>query len=456
MTNVFTLPADILRPQPANLEAEQALLGTLLQRNSAFDKVSDYLKLDHFSDAANARLFEIISRTISLGQKADPVTLKAHAESDPMLQQAGGMKYLVGLVAAAPTTINAGEYGRIIHDLFLRREIITLSTQAAATAYDTSSPAPEQIEAIEERLFGLSSSESESSIALFGMAVGEAIDQADVAFKADGALTGVTTGLVDLDYMLGGLHPSDLIILAGRPSMGKSGLALTVAINAAKAGKTVAFFSLEMSAAQLANRAMSYFTHLDSHKVRNGRIGAADFGKLSAYAQSAGGLPLLIDDRAGVSVAQIRTACRRLARKKLDLVVIDYLQLIGNGPDRSENRVQEISAITRGLKMLAKDLGVPVMALSQLSRQVESREDKRPQLSDLRESGTIEQDADVVLFVYRDEYYLSRNGGICPEDLKNVAEVIIAKQRHGPIGPVACRFEHKSAWFENLARHRGA
>ncbi len=455
MNNVVALNTDFMRQAPANIDAECALLGTLMLRNATFDKVSDYLKPEHFADATNARLYEIISQHIATGQRADPVTLKAHAASDGFLSAAGGPAYLASLVANVPTTINADNYGRIIYDLFLRREIIGLATQAASSAYDTSDPATRQIEELEEHLFALAETRSASAFVSIGDAAKSAIAQIEIAHKANGAVIGVPTGLTDLDRQLGGLHPSDLSIIAGRPSMGKSGLALTIAFNAAKAGKRVALFSLEMSASQMANRALAHFANMDSHGMRNGRIGGADFAKLADRQQMFAQLPLMVEDAAGQTVMQMRTACRRLKRKGLDLVIIDYLQLIAPS-GKGNNRVEEVSAITWGLKCMAKDLNVPVVALSQLSRQVESREDKRPMLSDLRESGSIEQDADVVMFVYRDEYYLERANKPVPPEVENTAEVIVAKQRHGPIGMVACRFDHKSAWFENLARHHGA
>lgn len=451
MTNIFQLPADVVRPAPSNVEAEHALLGTLLMRNSAFDKVSDFLKPEHFSDATNARLYELISKNISQGKRADVLTLKAVADGDPMLLQAGGYKYLVQVAGCAPTVINADEYGRILHDLFLRREIISLSAQASATAYDTNETAETQIETLEEHLFSLTEARAGSNFVSLGDAASKAIAQAETARKANGALIGVPTGLADLDHKLGGLHKSDLIIVAGRPSMGKSGLALTMAFNAARSNKSVALFSLEMSSDQLANRALAHFANVDSHRMRNGRISDADFPKLMARQQDFANLPFMIEDGAGQTVAQIRKACRRLKRKSLDLVIIDYLQLIAPS-SKAGNRVQEISEITWGLKCLAKDLAVPVVALSQLSRQVESREDKRPMLSDLRESGSIEQDADVVMFVYRDQYYLERANRAVPPEIENTAEVIVAKQRHGPIGSVTCHFDHSSAWFSNLAK----
>lgn len=452
MTNIFQLPADVLRAAPANIEAEHALLGTLLMRNSAFDKVSDYLKPEHFSDATNARLYEIISETIAKGEKAELLTLKAKSEMDPMLAQAGGYKFLVSVAACAVTHNNVGEYGRILYDLFLRREIISLSAQASATAYDTTDPAERQIEHLEEYLFSLTEARAGSNFVSIGDAAARAITTIEAAHKANGAIIGVPTGLADLDHKLGGLHKSDLIIVAGRPSMGKSGLALTMAFNAARAKKSVALFSLEMSCDQLANRALAHFAHMDSHRMRNGRVGPADFANLAKRQQEFAQIPFVIEDGAGQTVAQIRKACRRLKRKALDIVIIDYLQLIAPSSNKSGNRVQEISEITWGLKCLAKDLAVPVVALSQLSRQVESREDKRPMLSDLRESGSIEQDADVVMFVYRDQYYLERANRAVPVEIENTAEVIVAKQRHGPIGHVTCHFDHSSAWFSNLAK----
>lgn len=451
MSNVFQLPTDVLRPLPANVEAEQALLGTILMRAAAYDKVADFLRPEHFVDPACAKVFGLIVQMTARGQRPSPVTLKAHAETDPDISAAGGPAFIARLCGCAPTFSNAEEYGLLIRDHYLRRELISCSSQAASRAYDGTDDAERQIEDLEESLFALQAARTSSTFVSLGEASKRALAQADAAFKANGKLLGVPTGIADLDHKLGGLRASDLIILAGRPSMGKSGLGLTLSINAARAGKVVAFFSLEMSGEQLANRAVAHFATLDSHKIRSGRITAADFQKMVMTQQEFEGLPLHIEDAAGQTVAQIRTACRRLKRKQLDLVVIDYLQLI-NGTGKGENRVQEVSGITWGLKCLAKDLDVPIIALSQLSRAVESREDKRPMLSDLRESGSIEQDADVVMFVYREQYYAERAGRLCPPEQENVAEIIISKQRHGPIGPVSCHFDQKSAWFSNLTR----
>jgi replicative DNA helicase len=398
------------------------------------------------------------------------------------------MKYLTALTGSAVTVINAADYGRLIYDLHLRRELIQLGEVMVNEAFDAGmdDPATAQIEAAEQRLFDLASTGAiEGGFQTFERALVQAIDLAEAAHRREGALAGVTTGLVDLDRKLGGLHASDLIILAGRPSMGKTALATTIAFNAARyfrttdreddRGKAVAFFSLEMSAEQLATRIMSERARISSHEIRTGKLSNDDFARLVAASQELTDLPLFIDDTPAVTVSTIRTRCRRLARQGrkdgngLGLVVIDYLQLIAPGrSERAENRVQEISAMTRGLKALAKELNVPVLALSQLSRAVENREDKRPQLADLRESGTIEQDSDVVMFVYREQYYLERAEPTQkPEEsderfherhLKwqqacerahNIAEAIVAKQRHGPIGGVKLHFEPNFTHFSD-------
>jgi replicative DNA helicase len=455
MNNIIPMPIDGMRQAPSNLDAERGLLGTIIARNGAMDSVAEFLKPEHFHDSANAAVYEKLCELIGAGQRADGVALKALADVTGPVQFAGGMKYIASLMGAAVTYINAAEYGRIIHDAFLRRELIEIAKAATFEAFDSEDRAGLQIEALEERLFALSSvTSSQARVTDLAGAVAAAVRQAEIAYKADGALMGVTTGVRDLDRKLGGLHKSDLVILAGRPSMGKSGLAAVVGFSAAKAGKHVALFSLEMSAEQFATRIVSHITGLDSHDIRNGRVSPVGFQKLHAAQEQLAGLPLHVDDSARPSLAAIRTACRRLKRREgLDLIIIDYLQLID--PPRSDNRVQEVSQITMGLKAIAKDMNVPVLALSQLSRALENREDKHPQLSDLRESGTIEQDADVVMFVYREEYYVTRNGGVCPPHLENVAEVNIAKQRHGPIGGIKCHFDHKSAWFSDLAGDYG-
>ncbi len=480
---------DVLRTPPHNYEAERALLGAVLMNNRAFERVSEFLSAEHFADPVNGRIYQACAKLIEQGHQANPVTLKTYLERDDLIIAAGGIKYLASLAAAAVTIINAGDYGKLIYDLFLRRELIALGENMVNEAFESQpdESAMDQIEGSEQKLFNLASSNAaEGGFQTFESALSTAISLAEAAHRREGALAGVTTGLRDLDSKLGGLHSSDLLILAGRPSMGKTALATTMAFNAARyyrttenvedKGKLVAFFSLEMSAEQLATRILAERSKINSHSIRTGGLSNDDFARLVVASQETSDLPLYIDDTPAVTVSAIRTRCRRLARQNktgghsgLGLIVIDYLQLIAPARgERSENRVQEISAITRGLKALAKDLGVPVMALSQLSRAVEQREDKRPQLSDLRESGTIEQDSDVVMFVFREEYYLERaEPSQKPEETSerfherytkwqerfqqshNVAEVLVAKQRHGPIGTVKLHFEANFTHFSD-------
>lgn len=482
---------DVFRSPPHNLEAERALIGAVMLNNRAYEAVSDFLRADHFSDPVHAKVYESASRLLEQGHQANPITLKTYLEQDPLIQEAGGMSYLTGLANSVVTIINAGDYGRLIYDLHLRRELINVGQDMVNDAFDADldDTAMRQIEMSEQKLFDLSSTgATDGGFQRFEHILIDAIDTAEIAHRRDGALAGTTSGLDDLDQKLGGLHPSDLLILAGRPAMGKTSLATTIAFNAAEhfqktdqeedKGKVVAFFSLEMSSEQLATRILAERARISSHDIRTGRVPQSDFNKLVAASQELHAIPLFVDDTPALTIAAMRTRCRRLARqartnkhKGLGLILVDYLQLLDAGSSsRSENRVQEISAISRGLKALAKELDVPVMALSQLSRAVEQREDKRPQLSDLRESGSIEQDADVVMFVYRDEYYLERKqpqrDGYDSEDrfqekmmkwqedmesVHNVAEVIIGKQRHGPTGTVKLLFEPSFTHFDNLA-----
>ncbi len=479
------------RTPPANYEAEQQLLGALLANNKAFDRVAEFLLPAHFADDRHGRIFEAIGQLISRGSQATPVLLKNKFEQDSALADVGGAEYLARISRSAVSIINAVDYARLVHDLHLRRELIGLGEAMVndAFAHDLERPAAGQIETAEQSLFDLSrTGATEGGFRPFAQALAAAIDMAEAAYKRDSHVTGVTTGLTDLDKKLGGLHPSDLVVLAGRPSMGKTALATKIAFNAASAykekiledgtkqiveGAKVAFFSLEMSAEQLATRILSEETEVASDKIRRGEVREQDFPRFVEAAQRLQRLPLFIDDTPALSIAALRTRARRLARTTgLGMIVIDYLQLLtvphGSNVD---GRVQEISAITRGLKAIAKELNVPVLALSQLSRAVEQREDKRPQLSDLRESGTIEQDADVVMFVYREEYYHSRAepGRREAEDEKkfndrrdawmqrgeeihNVAEVVIGKQRHGPIGTVRLFFDGTYTKFDDLAQ----
>ena len=462
------------RVMPHNYEAEMALIGAILANNRAYERVQEFLLPEHFADPAHARVYEACARLIDRGQMADPVTLKNFFANDEALAEIGGPAYLAELANAVLTIQNAHDLGREIYDCYLRRELIDIGEIVVNTAYDhdIDNPAPQQIETAEAQLFQLAEQgAAEGGFREFRSAVTSAIDLAAAAYKRETELVGVPTGFRDLDRLLGGLHKSDLVIIAARPSMGKTSLATNVAYNAAslvhrtrddsgsdiEERETIAFFSLEMSAEQLATRIISEQAHVRSDAIRRGDVSEEEYNRVFAVSQALHSLKLFIDDTPALTVAQIRTRARRLKRQHgLSLVVIDYLQLV-NPPagTRNENRVQEVSVITRALKALAKELDVPVVALSQLSRAVEQREDKRPQLSDLRESGSIEQDADVVMFIFREEYYLDRESRDQREHeteekfarrlerlekSRNKAEVIIGKQRHGPIGTVELQF----------------
>ena len=468
---------------PHNLEAEQALLGALLFDNAAFERLSDQLQARHFYEPFHARLFAAIEEFIKKGHMAEPIVMMERFRQDSAFQELGGLRYLADLVDRAPPAANAPEYGRLIYDLALRRELIRIGGDIAAGASgpEAGRTARDQIEAAEQQLYSLAETGSASSgFVPFADALRGAVEMAAEAFGRDGGLAGLSTGLIDLDQKLGGLHPSDLLILAARPSMGKTALAVNIAFNIARNyawepqpdgtrktvnGGIVAFYSLEMSAEQLAMRLLADASGVSSDRLRKGEIDASEFGRVRDAALDIQSAPLFIDATGGLSLAKLTARARRLKRQQgLDLIVVDYLQLITLGETgKSENRVQEVSQITQGLKALAKELSVPVIALSQLSRQVESREDKRPQLSDLRESGSIEQDADVVMFIYRESYYKGRaepREGT-PEHLtwqedmdhvRNLAEVIIGKQRHGPIGTIKLHFNEDLTRFGNLAR----
>jgi replicative DNA helicase len=482
------LNPELLRSPPYNTEAEQALLGAILINNAAHLRVSEFLQPEHFGNAVHGRIFAAIGKLLGRGQAANPVTLKNLFDQDGALTEIGGAQYLARLAAAAATIINAEDYGRAVHDLYLRRELITLGEDVVNDAFrqDLDDPAREQIERAEKKLFDLASAgEPEGGFQAFGAALTNAILNAEAAFKRNGKTVGVATGFIDLDRKLGGLHPSDLVVLAGRPSMGKTALATNIAFNAAKEykpppapelrkiaedGAVVGFFSLEMSAEQLAARILAEESGVSSDRIRRGDVSHEDFDRLVQASQRLAAVKLFIDDTPALSVAALRTRARRLKRQQgLGLIVIDYLQLLrpSNQARMQENRVQEISEITRGLKALAKELEVPVLALSQLSRAVEQREDKRPMLADLRESGSIEQDADVVMFIFREEYYLSREPSRRPEEAENkfseryqewrerlekvhgLGEIIVAKQRHGPIGAVKLHFDAETTKFDN-------
>ena len=485
MDNIITPPTGdtdqddelTYRSSPHNIDAERDLLGAILVNNEAATKVNAFLRAEHFYEPVHARIYDAASILIDRGEIADPVTLKSYFDRDEALADIGGAQYLARLAASATTIINAENYGRIIYDLALRRELIDLGEGIVNTAYDAdlNETASTQIENAERHLFALAETGShEGGLSPVKMAVNLAVKSIEDAFQRDGQLVGCTTGLRDLDGKLGGLHKSDLLILAGRPSMGKTSLATNICYNAAKAhynsggkeGAVVAFFSLEMSAEQLVGRVLAEATEISSEKLRRGDITDDEFAnRLVPQSAMLAELPMFIDDTPAISIAALRTRARRLKRSHgLGLIVVDYLQLM-KGSGRTDSRVQEISEVTQGLKAVAKELDIPVIALSQLSRQVESRDDKRPQLSDLRESGSIEQDADVVMFVYREEYYEGRKEPTegTSEHIEwqermarvhNMAEVIIGKQRHGPIGNVRLQFQPEFTRFGDLALDR--
>jgi replicative DNA helicase len=472
------------RQAPHNLEAEQALLGAILVNNEAHDRVSAFLDPAHFYDPLHQQIYETAAKLIHVGKQATPITLRTFFEAaEPISPTLTVPQYLGTLAGKATTIINAEDYGRTIYDLATRRALIIIGEDMVNGAYDsTVEETPQkQIEGAESRLYDLAEQRKYGQgFLIFGTALTNAIDMANAAYQRAGHLSGLATGLTDLDSKLGGLQSSDLIILAGRPSMGKTALATNIAYNIAKAyrgevqpdgstkavdGAIVGFFSLEMSAEQLATRILSEQAEIASEKIRRGMIDENEFRKLVEVSREMSQIPLYIDQTGGISVAQLAARARKLKRQKgLGLLIVDYLQLLSGSAKRGDNRVQEITEITTGLKALAKELNVPIIALSQLSRQVEQRDDKRPQLSDLRESGSIEQDADVVMFVFREEYYVERRKPSetnMEELLKwqqemslvhGRAEVIIGKQRHGPTGTVPLAFEAQLTRFSNLAR----
>ncbi len=468
-------------PIPHSIEAEQQLLGAILTNNDLFDSIASIIKAEHFYDPVHRLIYETASARIAQNALASPVTLKTFLADDPGLKELGGPAYLLKLAGAAISGFAARDYAKLIYDLAVRRELIKVGKNIAdgAAKVDVDSDAEEQLVEAEKALYALAEQgSSDRGFTSFVKAVTEAVNSANAAYQRDGALSGISTGLVDLDKKLGGLHPSDLLILAGRPSMGKTSLATNIAYNIAKAyrkgrkpdgsegaveGGVVGFFSLEMSAEQLAARILSEAAEVPSEQIRRGDMTEQEFRRFVEAATRLESCPLFIDDTPALPISQVAARARRLKRTSgLDALIVDYLQLL-RGTGRGDNRVQEIGEISMGLKAIAKELNIPVIALSQLSRTVESRDDKRPQLSDLRESGSIEQDADVVMFVFREEYYVEREKP--SEDSANFAEwqdrmnrlhgkaeVIIGKQRHGPIGTVDLSFEGQFTRFGNLVK----
>ncbi|THD73427.1 replicative DNA helicase [Thalassobius vesicularis] len=467
-------------PMPHSIEAEQQLLGAILTNNDIYDRVAAIIGAQHFYDPVHARIYEVAAARIAKNTLASPVTLKAFMEDDPGLKELGGPAYLARLAGAAISAYAARDYAQMIYDMAIRRELIGLGNNIASKAarVDVASEPKEQIVEAEQALYKLSEQgKTDSGFVSFLKAVTEAVNVTNEAYQRGGGMAGISTGLVDLDKQLGGLHPSDLLILAGRPSMGKTSLATNIAFNVAKAykrgiksdgtegtvdGGVVGFFSLEMSAEQLAGRVLAEASEISSHRIRQGDMTEAEFRRFVEAAKELEACPLFIDDTPAIPISQLAARARRLKRTHgLDLLIIDYLQLCRG---MSDNRVNEIAEISMGMKAIAKELNIPVIALSQLSRQVESRDDKRPQLSDLRESGSIEQDADVVMFVFREEYYKEREKPgehelermeewkAAMERLHGKAEVIVGKQRHGPIGTVELAFEAQFTRFGNLVK----
>ncbi len=469
---------------PVSLDAEQAILGAILFDNEIYYRASAFLKHEHFYDPIHQLIYEACGDLITSGRLASPVTLDTFLSSSSGFVETGGKKYLEQLAANVPSTAGAVDYAKIVFELSVCRGLMSIGSEMADRAkVSTLDDRPQQqLEDAEQALYKLAETgKYGGGFKTFRSAITEAIELANAAVKRDGGLAGVATGMRDLDRMMGGMHPSDLIILAGRPSMGKTALGTNIAVNAAKALKTekqpdgsmkavegavVGLFSLEMAAEQLATRILSEFSRVPSERIRRGDVDQEEFDRIYHASRELEELRLYIDDTGGLSIAQLAARARRLKRQHgLGLLVVDYLQLLSGSSRKNDGRVQEITEISQGLKALAKELNVPIIALSQLSRQVESREDKRPQLSDLRESGSIEQDADVVLFVFREKYYLSRSEPregteehvkwfTRLEEVGDTAEVIIGKQRHGPIGKVELHFEEKFTKFSNLASDR--
>jgi len=465
-----------LRELPHNIEAEQSLLGAIMLNNECFEDVSDIISSPCFYVPVNGQIFTAIESLIAADQTADPITLRAYFEKNNELQRIEGGNYLVQLVNSVVSLSGVTDYARLVHDLYIRRQLILIGENVAynATKFDLGVSGIDQIENAEAKLYELAMSDTRGNCLSFSEIATEAVKTIELAFRSSNKLVGITSGFIDVNKKLGGLNRSDLIILAGRPSMGKTALATNIAFKVAlenllgrEGSGKVAFFSLEMSAEQLVTRILSQECMIASERIRKGEIKDDDFARLVSTAKKLQSIPLYIEDTPAMTVAALRTRARKLKRQKgLDLIIIDYLQLLmGSSDKRNDNRVQEISEITRSLKSLAKELDIPVIALSQLSRAVEVRDDKRPQLADLRESGSIEQDADVVMFVYREEYYLERMKPAEDstelqkwqnkmQSAHNKAEVIIAKQRHGPIGTVELFFDGQYTKFDNLAEDR--
>jgi len=457
---------------PSNIEAEQALIGSILVSNDIYDEITTFVDAKKFFDPIHTKIFSAIETLISKGLLANPITLKNYFENDQGLKELGGQEYLIKITKFSTSTKQAIDYANIVQEMHVRRELIKISESVlneASNNNEITSTGEEIIQNTEKSLFDLAErGHFNRSFLKFENALNQTIEMAKKAYQNDEGIVGVPTGLTDLDSRLGGMHKQDLIIIAGRPSMGKTALATNIAFYAAKniqqkgLKSTVAFFSLEMSSEQLSTRILSEQSRIRSNDIRRGKVSEKEFEQFIETSKNISELPLYIDETPAITISAIRNRSRRIKRLfGLDLVVVDYIQLMRSGRKMEFNRVQEISEITQGLKALAKELDVPVLALSQLSRQVEQRDDKKPQLADLRESGSIEQDADVVMFVFREAYYLERKeptpGSMDHaewqqkmDEISTLAEIMISKQRHGPTGNVKVEFEAMYTKFKDL------
>ena len=468
MENNLSIVKSNFKELPNNIEAEQSVIGSILVTNEIFDEISTIVKNINFYDPMHQKIYNAIENLIYKGMLANPITLKNYFEDEK--DDLNIPEYLVKITKFATSVRQAIEYSKIIYDMFVRRELIKISEQTIDNAKinDLNTNGQNIIENSEKLLYELAEKGSfNSSLIKFDDAMKQTIEMASAAYKNEGGIVGVPTGLKDLDDKLGGLHQSDLIIIAGRPSMGKTSLATNIAFNAAKHiqdngnKSSVAFFSLEMSSEQLSTRILSEQARIGSNDIRRGRISDEQFDQFLETSKNIAELPLFIDETPAISIAAMSNRARRIKRLHgLDMIVVDYIQLMRGTTFNKDGRVQEISQITQGLKAIAKELGVPVVALSQLSRQVEQRDNHKPQLADLRESGSIEQDADVVMFVYREGYYLQRKEPreatvehaewqAKMNEVAHLAEIIIGKQRHGPIGKVTLEFEERFTKFKD-------
>ncbi len=459
---------------PSNIEAEQALVGSILVNNDIIDEIASIVNNKEFYDPLHSKIYEFVEKLHNKGMIANPITLKSAFENENSLSEVGGTEYLVKLTRFSSSVRQCIDYAKIIHEKFVKRELVKISENLTEESMDESleKSGDDIIQNTEKLLFDLAERGTFSqSFSHFGKALDQTLEMATSAMKNDQGIVGVPTGLVDLDERLGGLHKSDLVIIAGRPSMGKTALATNIAFHAAKKNSdenkksVVAFFSLEMSSEQLSTRIVSEQSRIKSNDIRRGKITEEEMNRLIETSRNIHELPMLIDETPAITISTLSNRARRIKRLfGLDLIVVDYIQLMSAGSRRYDGRVQEISEITQGLKALAKELNVPVLALSQLSRAAEQRDDKRPQLSDLRESGSIEQDADVVMFVYREEYYLERKepklGSIehaewqsKMNEILGSADIMIGKQRHGPTGNVKVEFEAIYTKFKDAQKN---